>query len=189
MHVTVALQITKYSLINNSCMLVQSETQLRSGDGTVYYQLQEYSMEDISCMQKEFIPWRLRNYFWVWWLCDEANSHRWQNWTPREIAQGNRRLGGLEEAYVETIQSMSYIVRLYWELDGMWAEALCNLNIFPLLWYYRDQGFRLRLSWKYSSVFMCDCFLILSYMCSIWSFSYSIKIPQVCCRSRTCIFL
>jgi len=56
MHVTAALQITEYSLINNSCMSVQWETQLRLDDGAVYYQLQEYSIEDISYMQKEFIP-------------------------------------------------------------------------------------------------------------------------------------
>ena len=52
MNVTTVFQITEYSLIDNSCMLVQSETQLRSNGGTVYYQLQEYSIEDISCMQK-----------------------------------------------------------------------------------------------------------------------------------------
>jgi len=153
----------------------------------------------ISCRN---IPWRIslacrRNSF----LGDCAITFEFDGCVMRPIHTGGKigpqeklrkEIGGLEgwrKAYVETIQSMSYIVRLYWELDGMWAEALCNLNIFPLLWYYRDQGFMLRLSRKYSSMFMCDCFLILNYMCSIWSFSYSIKIPQVCCRSRTCIFL
>ena len=43
MHATVALQITEYSLINNSCMSVQSETQLRSEEGVVYYQLEDFS--------------------------------------------------------------------------------------------------------------------------------------------------
>ena len=23
---------------------------------------------------------------------------------------------------------------LYWELDSLWAKALCNLDIFPLVW-------------------------------------------------------
>ena len=54
MHVTAALQITEYSLINNSCMSVQTETQLRSDGGAVYYQLLEYSILNIPCMQKEF---------------------------------------------------------------------------------------------------------------------------------------
>ena len=66
MHVTSVLQITEYSLVNNSCMVVQLKTQLRSEDGIVDYQLQENSLEDISCMQKEFIPGGLHSYFRVW---------------------------------------------------------------------------------------------------------------------------
>ena len=41
MHVIAALQITEYSLINNSCMSVQRKTQLRLKEGTMYYQLEE----------------------------------------------------------------------------------------------------------------------------------------------------
>ena len=63
MHVTTVFQITEDSLMDNSCMSIQSETQLRSDGGTMYYKLQEYSIVDISYMQKEFIPWRLRSYF------------------------------------------------------------------------------------------------------------------------------
>ena len=109
-------------------------------------------------MQKEFIPWRLHSYFWVWW-CVMRPIHTSGSIRPQEKL--HKEIGGLEgwrKAYVVSIQSVSCIVRLYWELDGLWAEALCNLNIFPLVWYYRDQGFYLRLSPEYSCVFMCDCF-------------------------------
>jgi len=65
MHATSVLQITKYSLINNSCMSVQSETQLRSEEGTMYYQLEEFSYIGNSSMQKELSPSGLRGYFLV----------------------------------------------------------------------------------------------------------------------------
>ena len=57
----------------------------------------------ISCRN---IPWGIslacrRNSFLgdcaVTFEFDEADSHRWQHWTPRETAQGNRRLGGMRE--------------------------------------------------------------------------------------------
>ena len=63
MHVTTALQITEYSLITNSCMSVQSETQLRSEDGTVYYQLEDFSYIGNSSMQKELSPSGLHSYY------------------------------------------------------------------------------------------------------------------------------
>jgi len=56
MHVTSVLQIIEYSLINNSCMSVQSETQLRSEEGTVYYQLEDFSYIGNSSMEKESSP-------------------------------------------------------------------------------------------------------------------------------------
>ena len=63
MHVTVVLQITEYSLINNSCMPVQLETQLRSEEGTMYYHLEDFSYIGNASMQKELSPSGLRNYF------------------------------------------------------------------------------------------------------------------------------
>ena len=39
MHETSVLQITEYSLINNSCMSVQTKAQLRLKARTMYYQL------------------------------------------------------------------------------------------------------------------------------------------------------
>ena len=37
-------------------MLVQTETQLRSYVGAMYYQLLEYSIVNIPCMKKELFP-------------------------------------------------------------------------------------------------------------------------------------
>ena len=56
MHATSVLEITEYSLINNSCMSVQIETQLRLKEGIVYYQLEEFSYKGNSSMQKELSP-------------------------------------------------------------------------------------------------------------------------------------
>ena len=75
----------------------------------MYYKLQEYSIVNISYMQKEFIPWRLRSYFFSFCECDEANSHMCHHWTPRKTAQGNRRLGGLRKG----ISSVYSVCELY----------------------------------------------------------------------------
>ena len=56
MHATSVHQIIEYSLINNSCMSVQIETQLRLKTGTLYYQLEEFSYKGNSSMQKELSP-------------------------------------------------------------------------------------------------------------------------------------
>ena len=63
MHVTSVLQISEYSLINNSCMSVKSETQLRSEEGIMYYQLEEFSYIGNSSMQKELSLSGLHSYF------------------------------------------------------------------------------------------------------------------------------
>ena len=99
MHVSIVFQITEYSLMDNSCMSVQSETQLRSDGGTMYYQLLGYSLVNIPCMQKDLYPRESQCYFFLFSECDGVNSHMWLHWTPRKIVQRNKGLEDLRRIY------------------------------------------------------------------------------------------
>ena len=94
MYVTVALQITEYSLISNSCMSVQRKTQLRLKEGTMYYQLEEFSYIGNSSMPKELSPSGLCSYFKGQSSVQGIITHRWQLEDPGETTQGDRRFGG-----------------------------------------------------------------------------------------------
>ena len=93
MHATSVLQITEDSLINNSCMSIQTKTQLRLKIGTMYYQLQDFSYKKISCMQKEFFLEICAVLQCVGALCEiiVTQGYSW-------ITQGKLRkeIGGLE---------------------------------------------------------------------------------------------
>ena len=184
MHVTATLQITEYYLINNSCMSIQTETELRTDGGAVYYQLLEYSILNISCMQKEFFPWGLRSYFFRFFECDEANSHMWHHWTPRKTVQGNRRLGGLEE----DIYSVYWVCKLY-SLIAERADSFYNLNKISTCMIIQSWYFRLMLSSGYFFCVMCDWFLLISYLCSIDLAHIQSSFRIIVCRSRSSILL
>jgi len=102
-----------------------------------------------------------------------------------------KEIGGLEDwgkAYVVSIQSVRCIEGFYWELESFWAKALCNPNYFHL---YDNTKIKV-LAETFPRVFLCvSCvwFLILYYMCSIWSCSNWLSFYKVCCKSRSSIFL
>ena len=134
MHVTTTPQITKYSLINNSCMSVQTETQLRSDGGTVYYHLLKYSIVNIPFMLKESFPWGLRSYFFKFCEYDEANSHMWLHWTEKNYAKKLEawRAWG---RHIQCLFSLWAVLfdcresRIAWELI-----LFVTWTIFPLVW-------------------------------------------------------
>jgi len=94
-------------------MSVQSETQLRSKEGTTYYQLEDFSYIGNSSMQKELSPLGLHSYFrGKRVMCEVIHT----GGSQRTQEKPHKEIGGLEywgKAYVVSIQSMSNIEGLY----------------------------------------------------------------------------
>ena len=135
MHQTSVLQITEDSLINKSCMSIQRKAQLRLKTGKMYYQLQELSYKENSCMQKEFIPWDLCSFTVCWSSVWDQCHTRLQLDNPGKTAQGNLRLGGQRRRHINCLFYLWAVVR---DCTESWiavrARAMCNLEVFPLVW-------------------------------------------------------
>jgi len=98
--------------------------------------------------------------------------------TEEKLHKEIRGLEGRGEGLWEAFYCLWAAEVLQREQDSFWVDSFYNTGYISTYMIIQSWGFRLRLSPSYIFCVMCDWFVHISYMCSYWCCSCSIKLPQ-----------